>query len=188
LGEAAWRAIIPAGERRVVVAPGSGLAAKSWPLPSYAELTARLAGIPGTVVAVAGGPGDRAAGEWLASAAHPGAKPAVNLAGHLSLRETFALIAAADLVVCNSSVLMHAAAAFDKPTLVLLGESFPSARQHQAQWGYPGISVSLGKESGEREAVATVDEAMAAIETLRTLRAFEPPGSAPATREARGSR
>ena len=68
------------------------------------------------------------------------------------LRETFALVAAADGVVCNSSMLMHVAAAFGKPTVVLLGPSFPSARQHQAQWGYPGTCWSLGREAGERDA------------------------------------
>jgi lipopolysaccharide heptosyltransferase II len=165
-GQSAWRAHAAPGARRIVVAPGSGLAVKSWPLASYAELTGRLAAMPGAAVVIAGGPGDRATGERLAATADPGSPRATNLAGHLSLREIFALVAAADLVVCNSSVTMHAAAAFGRPTLVLLGESFSSARQHQAQWGYPGISVSLGKEPGEREAVATPAEAMAALRAL----------------------
>jgi len=158
-GEAAWQAPGSGGGQRIVVAPGSGLAVKSWPLASYAELVERLGAIEKVSVAIAGGPHDREPGERLAARAWR----AANLAGHLSLRETFALVAAADLVVCNSSVLMHAAAAFAKPAVVLLGESFPSARQHQAQWGYPGISVSLGKEPGERATVATPDEALAAI-------------------------
>lgn len=164
-GEAAWRAVgalEPGRARRIVVAPGAGLAVKSWPLESYRELAASLARSAGVAVAIAGGPGDRAAGERLAAGADRAACVA-NLAGHLSLRETFALLAAADLVVCNSSVAMHAAAAFAKPTVVLLGPSFPSARQHQAQWGYPGLTVSLGREPGERDAVVTPAEALAAI-------------------------
>jgi heptosyltransferase-2 len=75
----------------------------------------------------------------------------------------FALAASADLVVCNSSMLLHAAAAFGKPAVVTLGPSFPSARQHQAQWGYPGLSRSLGKEPGERKEICSPDEALEAL-------------------------
>lgn len=154
-GERAWGG----GGYRIAVGPGAGLAAKSWPPGRWEELTARLAELPGVRIAVAGGPGERRIGERLA-----GLYPAVrNLAGHLSLRETFALAAAADLVICNSSMLMHAAAAFDKSTVVLLGESFPSARQHDAQWGYPGTCWSLGREPGGR-GLATAGEV---VEHLR---------------------
>jgi hypothetical protein len=60
-------------------------------------------------------------------------------------------------------MLMHTAAAFAKPTLVLLGESFDSASRHQAQWGYPGICRSLGREPGARSQVYTPGEALAAV-------------------------
>ncbi len=172
-GEAAWRALAPGAARRIVVAPGSGLAVKAWPPASYAALVGRLGEIPGAAVAIAGGPGDRPLGERLAGGA-PAPLALANLAGHLSLRETFALVAAADLVVCNSSVLMHAAAAFAKPTVVLLGASFPSARRHQAQWGYPETSVSLGREAGERESLATPEEALAAIRAIAGLAPSRP--------------
>lgn len=157
-GEQIWRrAFAPAeGRTRVLLAPAGGLAAKCWPAASYAELTAALAGEGNLAFAIAGGPRDLALGERLAATA----SGVVNLAGHLSLRETFALVAAADLVICNSSVLMHAAAAFQKPTLVLLGPSFPSARQHDAQWGYPETCRSLGRESGEREEVYSPAEVL----------------------------
>ncbi|HVR96921.1 MAG TPA: glycosyltransferase family 9 protein [Thermoanaerobaculia bacterium] len=157
-GEEAW----DGGEYRIAVGPGAGLTVKSWPAERWEELTGRLAKLPGVRIAVAGGPGERRIGEQLA-ALSPGVR---NLAGHLSLRETFALAAAADLVICNSSMLMHAAAAFGKPTVVLLGESFPSARQHDAQWGYPGTCWSLGKEPGERSTLYTAEEALVRVEEL----------------------
>jgi heptosyltransferase-2 len=94
-----------------------------------------------------------------------------NFAGHLSLRETFALVAAADLVICNSSMLMHAAAAFDRPTFVLLGESFASTRQHDAQWGYPGTCWSLGKEPGGRSRLFTAAEVIEILDSRRLGRA-----------------
>lgn len=156
-GQESWRGAPGEGRGyRIVIGPGGGLAAKCWPLAEWEELIRRLAGRPGLRIVVAGGPREREMGERLAALA-PGAR---NLAGHLSLRETFALVAAADLVICNSSMLMHAAAAFSRPTLVLLGESFSSARQHDAQWGYAGTCWSLGKEPGERSRLFTAAEVL----------------------------
>jgi heptosyltransferase-2 len=157
-GEQVWCSHFDPDRPRAVVAPAGGLAAKCWPAESFAELTAALAA-EGLAVAVVGGPRDGPLGERVTAAA-PGA---LSLAGHLSLRETFALIAAADLVLCNSSVLLHAAAAFQKPTLALLGPSFPSARRHDAQWGYPGTCRSLGREPGERAGLYTPAEVMAVV-------------------------
>jgi ADP-heptose:LPS heptosyltransferase len=166
-GEQLWCSRFAPERTRVVIAPAGGLAAKCWPAASFATLTALLAA-EGLAIVVAGGPRDRALGDRVAAAAPPAlpASPAagtVNLAGHLSLRETFALLAAADLVVCNSSVLLHAAAAFGKPTWAVLGPSFPSARQHDAQWGYPGTCRSLGREAGVREEIYTPAEVFAAV-------------------------
>ena len=71
-----------------------------------------------------------------------------------SLRETFALAAAADIVFCNSSMLLHAAAAFSKPTVVVLGPESPPAADHQMQWGYPGVSVTLERRASPADALA----------------------------------
>ncbi len=160
-GEQLWCSRFGPERTRVVVAPAGGVAARCWPAESFAALTALLAAEDPAIV-VAGGPRDRALGERVAAAA-PSASEVVNLAGHLSLRETFALLAAADLVVCNSSVLLHAAAAFGKPTWALLGPSFPSSRQHDAQWGYPGTCRSLGREAGTREEIYTPAEVFAVL-------------------------
>jgi heptosyltransferase-2 len=152
-GEQGWGA-----GPRVALAPGGGLAVKCWP-PAHWEFLTRLLADEGAAIVVVGGPKEQGLGERLAATS-----PCVrNLAGHLSLRESFALLAAADLVVCNSSVWMHAAAAFSRPTFVLLGESFPSARQHDAQWGYPGTCWSLGKEEGGRTTLFTPEEVLARI-------------------------
>src|SRR5260370_29316777 len=71
-----------------------------------------------------------------------------------SLRELFAMVAAADAVICNSSLVLHVAAAFERPALVLLGTAFSSAKQHQDQWGYPGLSITLGADPGSTIATA----------------------------------
>jgi hypothetical protein len=54
--------------------------------------------------------------------------------------------------------MLHCAAAFAKRALVLLGPAFASAREHQAQWGYPELSVTLGPENGG--SLTTPDEAL----------------------------
>jgi heptosyltransferase-2 len=158
-GEAAWNGM--GGRRRVAIAPGGGLAVKCWPPDHWEALAGRLAQ-QGDAVAVLGGPRERGLGERITGIA-PGGRSGRNVAGQLSLRESFAALAAADLVVCNSSVWMHAAAAFSRPTFVLLGESFPSARQHDAQWGYPGTCWSLGREAGGRTALYSPEEALSRI-------------------------
>ncbi len=124
----------------IVIAPGGGFPAKCWPVESFAALAASLSGSP---VVVIGGSKDREAGARIAqTGAH-----VRDQTGRLSLRETFALIASARLVICNSSMAMHAAAAFRRPAFVLLGEYFDSASRHAAQWGYAETRV-LGKDAG----------------------------------------
>ncbi len=141
---------------RVVLAPGGGVAARRWPAESFAAVAA---GLPDAALLVLTGPREEELAARVAAAA-----PAVRAFPEPpGLREVFALIAAADLVVSNSSMTLHAAAAFDKPVVVTLGESFPSARRHQAQWGYPGLSQSLGKEPGERPSVYNPAETLKVI-------------------------
>lgn len=160
-GERWWAA----GERgrravRLVIGPGASLAGKSWPAASFRALARSLAAIPGLAVLALGGLGDRELAAEMAATA--GARPLDPVPG---LRAVFGLVAASDLVVCNSSMLLHVGAAFAKPTLVLLGPAFASARQHQAQWGYADTCRSLGPEPGGR-GVATPAEALAALHEL----------------------
>lgn len=119
----------PAGDA-VVIAPGGGYAAKCWPADNFVALARMLSE---REIVVIGGERDREAGTRIA---HAGAHVR-DLTGRLTLRESFAAIAAAKLVVCNSSMAMHAAAAFRKPVLVLLGSAVSSSTQHAAQWAYP---------------------------------------------------
>jgi heptosyltransferase-2 len=141
----------------IVFAPGGGFPEKLWPIERFASLADLLR--PNPIVVIGGGQ-DRGAGDRLAEL-YPNV---TNRAGALSLREAFRLIAGADGVVTNSSMAMHAAAAFDRPCLVLLGAHFSSARRHAAQWAHPGTLV-LGREP-ERDAIATAEEAHSALTRL----------------------
>jgi len=145
-------------QKRIVIGPGGGFVEKCWPLENYATLVKMLTAISNLEVIIVGGKQDREVGRQLAAIS-----PLVrSLAADLTLRETFALVAAADLVVCNSSMLMHAAAAFWIPTVVLLGDCFSSTKQHAAQWGYEGICHIFGKE-GERQEIYTPTEVMSIV-------------------------
>jgi heptosyltransferase-2 len=101
--------------------------------------------LPDLKMKVIGGERDRPAGARLAGAG-PGVR---DLTGRLSLTESFAAIAGARVVVCNSSMAMHAAAAFRKPCVVLLGAGIPSALAHADQWAYPETRV-LAQASPEQ--------------------------------------
>jgi heptosyltransferase-2 len=146
-----------------VLAPGAGLPEKRWPLERFVALTRHLLEDPRVRIAVVGSPADREAGETLAAQSGPSGRVATFCGG--SIRRTFALLAGGDGALSNSSMVLHAAAAFDKPTLVLLGPAFGSVSEHDAQWAHPG-SLTLGPEPGTRPSIAPVDEATAAARRL----------------------
>lgn len=159
-GERWWAAAEQKERRpRLILGPGAGLVDKRWPLESFAALLRGLADRPDLSLLILAGPGEEELVRALLPL-HPGARAFAKPPG---LRPTFALVAACDVLVCNSSLLLHVAAAFGKPALTLLGPSFRSARQHQAQWGYPGLSRSLGREEGERDEICGPEEALATL-------------------------
>jgi ADP-heptose:LPS heptosyltransferase len=72
--------------------------------------------------------------------------------GETSLRSTFALCAGADAVLTNASMLSHTAAAFRKPTVVVLGGMHQDQEAYDRLWGYPAPYRSVGPASAaERE-------------------------------------
>lgn len=141
----------------VVIAPGGGFLQKRWPLERFCELAAHFDEKPVTII---GGTADQAAGDQILARCRNGR----NLAGQTNLRETFRIVAGARLVICNSSMAMHVAAAFQRPCLVLLGEHYSSAAQHARQWGYPETRV-LGPEPSNPR-IPAVAEAILQLEAM----------------------
>lgn len=140
--------------KRILIAPGGGYLEKCWPREDYQKLVAGLARLSNVQMAIVGGQSDYELGEFV-----KGASPQVaNLCGKTSLRETFALAWAANGIVCNGSMILHAAAAFDKPIVVLLGQAFDSAQKHKRLWGYGTNDLHLGPEPG-RNRMFTAEEA-----------------------------
>jgi len=106
------------GGRTVVVHPGAKWVNR-WPVEAYIELLRGLADPPGGVrVLLTGAAAESALCEQLA-AALPG--QAHSLAGCLTLTETAALFAAADLVVMADTGPMHFLNAIATPALLLFG-------------------------------------------------------------------
>jgi ADP-heptose:LPS heptosyltransferase len=129
----------PEYHNAIVIAPGAGIPEKGWPPDHFVKLAGLLKGEP---IIVIGSTTDRVLGTRI-SEENPMAR---DWTGKLSLRESFAIIAGAKLLIGNSSMPMHVAAAFRRPAVILLGEQFSSASQHHRQWGYPETRV-LGRDN-----------------------------------------
>tara|TARA_B100000965_G_scaffold177533_1_gene148144 strand:+ start:1301 stop:2425 length:1125 start_codon:yes stop_codon:yes gene_type:complete len=128
--------------RRILIGIGGGLKDKCWPASHFAELVQQIA-TQGAYTFLSIGTQDECRSASLLDTV---TKHHTNLCGHTSLRESFALCAKADLVLCNPSMLMHVAAAFHRPTAVMLGASFHSAKEHDKLWGYPDTCITFGPE------------------------------------------
>jgi heptosyltransferase-2 len=141
----------------IVIAPGAGLPEKGWPIEYFGEL-ARL--LKDRNVTIIGSRNDAPLASQILNK-----NPNVHdLTGKLSLREAFAVIGGAKIVISNSSMAMHAAAAFRRPTVVVLGQVFESAAAHHRQWGYPE-SVVLGRGEN-RNQIFTPEEVAGKIRPM----------------------
>jgi len=129
--------------RAVVFAPGSGDAKKAWPGDHFVKLSGLLRD---QKLFVIGSQSELGLAEKI-SRNHGAAR---NLTGRLTLRESFGVVGGAKLVVSNSSMAMHVAAAFRRPCATLLGEAVSSASQHHRQWGYPE-TLMLGRDVNRPE-------------------------------------
>ncbi|MDC1490388.1 glycosyltransferase family 9 protein [bacterium] len=127
------------GKKRIVLAPGGGFPEKCWGDKNFTELTNFLLKNENYKICIIGCNKD----EKRISAND--SSQLTNLCGKLNLRQSAAMVSAADFVICNSSLCMHLAGAFRIPSLTLLGEWYDSAELHQKQWGYPETTVK-GKE------------------------------------------
>ncbi|SBT05108.1 ADP-heptose--LPS heptosyltransferase 2 [Candidatus Accumulibacter aalborgensis] len=110
--------------RLAVFCPGAEYGpAKRWPARHFATLANALAE-RNYAVWLLGSAKDRAIGDEIVALASPAALP-LNLCGATSLPQAIDLLAAASLVVCNDSGLMHVAAALDRPLVAVYGSSSP---------------------------------------------------------------
>jgi ADP-heptose:LPS heptosyltransferase len=92
---------------------------KRWPAARFAELTLALhLGMQGTVFVMGAGPADiQSAGEILALCP----QGTVSLVGQMTPRQSGALVAACDVMVCNDSFPCHLAASVGTPVVLPVG-------------------------------------------------------------------
>ena len=115
---------IASSEKIAVFCPGAEYGvAKRWPARHFATLADEL-GRRGYVIWLLGSPKDRPIGDEIVRQASAAGAP-INLCGVTSLTQAIDLIAAASVVVCNDSGLMHVAAALDRPLVAVYGSSSP---------------------------------------------------------------
>lgn len=117
-----------------VLAPGAAHSTKRWPAERWVGLARRLRD-RGYVLAVAGGPDDRAAAAALAPLAE-------RAAGEFTLQETGALLARARVLVSGDTGVMHMATGVGTPVVALFG---PTVEQF-GFFPYHGRSVVLQRD------------------------------------------
>jgi lipopolysaccharide heptosyltransferase II len=117
--DARFRALGLGARPLVCLAPGAGFGpSKLWPLEYVAEV-ARALRADGADVALVHGPGEGALADEIQERAGGGVALLGGDAMSLSLLKS--VLARAQLLVCNDAGARHIAAAFEVPTLVLMG-------------------------------------------------------------------
>ncbi|TDN70545.1 glycosyltransferase family 9 protein [Paraburkholderia sp. BL10I2N1] len=146
-----WRADSSLEPRpvRLLVGCAAGLPEKSWSAEAMGtalgKISRLLAPMAGSDIVIIGGPADQTTAAQIM--AHAGPRAGIrSMVGQASLRGTFALAEQADVVLTYSSMLLHVAAAFRRPTLAVLGgtSEVANAQAHDVVWGYPAPYSSVG--------------------------------------------
>ena len=164
-GENFWKDQFPKEKsNRIVIAHGGGFKDKCWPLENFRRLCENLEKQENCEICIVGGPGDQKSGDLLCH----NLNHCYNSSGNFTLRQTFSVLAASDLVVTNSTMTMHAAAAFKIPGIVVLGSAYDSARQHACQWSYPE-QIVCGPESSNGTLTSS-EEVTRHLQTLSVWR------------------
>ncbi len=111
------------GHTVVAYCPGAEYGpAKRWPAENFARLAQALLQ-QGRQIWLLGSEKDKAQADEINRLTQ---ERCINLCGKTSLEDAIDLLAAADVVVCNDSGLMHIAAAVGRPLVAIYGSSDPS--------------------------------------------------------------
>jgi heptosyltransferase-2 len=125
--------------KRIVVAPGGGFPEKCWGDQNFSDLTNLLLENENYQISVIGSKEDKN------RISLNNKNQLNNLCGELNLRQSAAVVSQSDFVISNSSLSMHLAGAFNKPSIIVLSSFYDSAQLHKKQWGYSN-SLILGLE------------------------------------------
>ena len=104
----------------VVLVPGSAWATKMWPWQGYREVATRLLE-GGYTVVLLGAAEEAAVVEKVASGLD-----VVNLAGRTDIGEAMLVVSRARLMICNDSMALHLASAFQIPAVAIFCSTSPA--------------------------------------------------------------
>jgi heptosyltransferase-3 len=111
----------------LVVNAGAKLAIKRWPAAHFRETIRQLhAQVPGLQTVLVGSLEERSLNDEIAA----DLPDVANLAGQLSLSETWALLSQAKLVLSNDTGTMHMAGLLQKPVFAPMGGQYPAPLWH----------------------------------------------------------
>jgi ADP-heptose:LPS heptosyltransferase len=176
----------PAMHRIVIVHPGSGSAAKRWPVENFAALIDALATLPSVWTVVVAGYAEQHVVAGLLPLIHQ-AKPLV--AENWPLLPTMALIGQATVFVGHDSGLTHLAAVLGRPTVAIFGPTDPEI------WGPRGERVTVvqmasaqafgdGGDSGRQAFRPARSDVRRVFEAVQGWLATEMPRRSPGDRSA----
>lgn len=138
------------GRPVVVIAPGSVWLTKRWLPEGFARAAAHLQ-TRGNQVVLVGGTDDRSVAAEIRRACPP---DVLDLTGNLTLAESAAVIAAAQLLITNDSAPLHLASAFRVPVVALFCATVPEFgfgpwQTRHVILGVPGLSCRpCGRHGG----------------------------------------
>ncbi|MBU3700126.1 MAG: glycosyltransferase family 9 protein [Candidatus Kapabacteria bacterium] len=145
---------------RIIIHPGSGGSARDWPADQFGALAQRLRQTLNAEILVTGIPTERA----LCDIVLRECPDAVDLCGRFDLAGMIELIAGADMLVANSTGVLHIAASLSVPVLGLY-PSTPSMSRHR--WGpYTEKSIVLESGPGDDMSAISVESAVTAAKEL----------------------
>lgn len=148
--------------RQIIVHPGSGGSAKDWPAERFGMAARALREELDAEIVITGIASERPLCDTVAALC----PDAINLCGTLDLEAMINLIAGADLLMANSTGVLHVAAAASTPVVGF----FPSTPSMSAQrWGpYTTRAVVLESGPGDDMLTISVEAAVDAAKRLLT--------------------
>jgi ADP-heptose:LPS heptosyltransferase len=149
--DAAWGA----GGRRILVNVSAGIAARKWPADRYAAVVHHLRILdPHATIRIIGAPVEWDRMQQVAAATDAGALRTP------SIRQAFALVAAADLVITPDTSIAHAASAFQRPVVAMY---LPGVAY---QWGPYGTECQVVEHDQPTFDTLPVAPVIAAVDAL----------------------
>jgi heptosyltransferase-2 len=138
---------LPAQGPLIFLAPRAGAVTKQWPAEWFGRVISLLTEQTGAHFVLSGGPGDLAMHREIVAASGPAAPQLHDCSAACTLADTAAVVARCDLCIGVDTGLVHLAASFGKPCVVIFGSEDPhqwhpwGTRYELLRSAHPQLSV-----------------------------------------------